>query len=205
MKRSRTIFARATGLLLCVLISGISALAQHSGQHGNTQKQGKSKTPQQKSAQQKMKLTDPEIASVAVVANQIDIDHARLAQEKTQNTEVLNFAQTMITDHQAVIDQATALVKKLNVTPKENDLSRKLQTDSENSMKMLRAKSGSGFDQAYIDHEVMYHQAVISTVENNLIPNAKNAELKALLQNILPSLRAHLEHAQMLKTQYAKE
>ncbi|KAA9332894.1 DUF4142 domain-containing protein [Adhaeribacter soli] len=152
-----------------------------------------------------MKLTDPEIASVAVVANQIDIDHARLAQEKTQNTEVLNFAQTMITDHQAVIDQATALVKKLNVTPKENQLSRKLQTDSENSMKMLRAKSGSAFDQAYIDHEVTYHKAVISTVENTLIPNAKNAELKALLQNILPSLRAHLEHAQMLKTQYAKE
>jgi putative membrane protein len=44
---------------------------------------------------------------------------------------------------------------------------------------------------------VAYHKAVISTVEGVLIPQSQNAELKQLLQNVLPTLKAHLEHAQM--------
>src|SRR5689334_14311650 len=73
------------------------------------------------------KLNDAEIASVAVAANQIDIQAAQLAQTKSKNEEVKNFAQTMISDHQSVIDKASALVKKLNVTPKDNALTRQLQ------------------------------------------------------------------------------
>src|SRR5947209_10895983 len=66
------------------------------------------------------KLSDAEIASVAVAANQIDIQAAQLAQQKSKNADVLNFAKTMIADHQSVIDKATALVTKLGVTPKDN-------------------------------------------------------------------------------------
>ena len=80
----------------------------------------------QQASAQKPTLSDPEIANVAVVANQIDIDNANIAKEKSQNNDVKNFAQTMINDHQSVIDQATALVKKLNVTPKENATGKQL-------------------------------------------------------------------------------
>src|SRR6476620_11693636 len=75
------------------------------------------------------KLTDPEIASVAVVANQIDISYAQIAKEKSKDKDVLNFAETMATDHAAVIKQASDLVKKLNVTPKDNDLSKQLMAN----------------------------------------------------------------------------
>ena len=61
-------------------------------------------------AQEIPKLSDAEIASVAVVANQNDIDFANIAIKKSENTEVINFAKTMIADHQAVIDMAVALV-----------------------------------------------------------------------------------------------
>src|SRR5947209_12778876 len=74
-------------------------------------------------AQQNTQLSDPEIASVAVVANQVDIKAGEQAKQKTHNSEVRNFAETMINDHRSVIDKATALVKKLNVTPKTNALS----------------------------------------------------------------------------------
>ena len=154
---------------------------------------------QKASAQQKPDLSDPEIAKVAVVANQIDIDNAKIAQEKSQNNDVKNFAQTMINDHQSVISQATALVKKLNVTPKDNATSKQLLSDAQKTQSSLRSKSGSAFDKAYIDNEVAYHQAVINTVQNVLIPEAKNSELKQLLQNVMPTLKTHLEHAQMLQ------
>jgi putative membrane protein len=143
------------------------------------------------------KLTDPEIASVAVTANQIDINYANLAKEKSKNADIIKFANMMASDHQSVIDQAVKLVTKLKVTPKDNPVSQKLNADSEATKKMLSSKSGDDFNKAYIDNEVAYHKAVISTVEGVLIPQSQNAELKQLLKNVLPTLKAHLEHAQM--------
>jgi len=155
---------------------------------------------QQLFAQKKeTKLTDPEIASIAVTANQIDINAAQLAKSKTKNAEVSNFAQTMITDHQSVINQATALVKKLNVTPKDNAVSRQLQANAKKTLASLKGKTGAAFDKAYAKNEVAYHKAVISTVENTLIPQAQNAELKNLLQTVLPVLKTHLQHAEMVE------
>lgn len=150
-------------------------------------------------SQNTQKLSDPEVASVAVTANQIDIDYAGIAKEKSSNKEVLRFAETMANDHKAVIDRAVALVKKLGVTPEDNALSRKLMSDAEQTKQELRAKSGKAFDKSYIDNEVAYHKAVISTVEGVLIPESENGELKQLLQDIMPALQAHLEHAEMVQ------
>jgi len=148
---------------------------------------------------QKQNLSDPEVASVAVVANQIDISYAAIAKEKSKNAEVLKFAETMTNDHKAVIAQASALVTKLNVTPKDNSLSQKLMAGAETTKKMLNGKSGKEFDKAYIDNEVSYHKAVISTVEAVLIPDTDNAELKELLTNVVPALKTHLAHAEMVQ------
>jgi putative membrane protein len=150
-------------------------------------------------AQENPKLSDAEVASVAVVANQIDIAYADIAKEKSKNAEVLKFAETMTNDHKAVLEQAGALVKKLGVTPQDNDVSKKLSADAEKTKKELRSKSAKDFDKAYIDNEVAYHKAVIAAVEGLLIPETENAELKSLLQNVLPALRTHLAHAEMVQ------
>jgi len=149
-------------------------------------------------------LTDPEIAKVAVTANQIDINYAKLAKDKSKNTEVLKFANTMITDHQSVINQAVALVTKLKVTPKDNELSMKLNSDANTMKKTLMEKTGKAFNKSYINNEVSYHKAVINTVESVLIPQTKNAELKALLTKVVPILKSHLEHAEMLQKTLSK-
>lgn len=151
------------------------------------------------SAQESQKLSDAEVASVAVVANQIDISYADIAKEKSRNAEILKFAETMANDHRAVIGQASALVKKLGVTPKDNPVSKKLLADAENTKKQLKATSRAAFDKAYIDNEVAYHKAVISAVEDLLIPETENSELKALLGNVLPALKTHLAHAEMVQ------
>jgi len=46
---------------------------------------------------------------------------------------------------------------------------------------------------------VAYHKAVIAEVEKVLIPDTTNAELKSLLQNVLPVLKTHLDHAEMVQ------
>lgn len=150
-------------------------------------------------SQENPALSDEEIASVAVTANQIDINSALVAKKKSKNAEILKFAETMTNDHKAVIDQASALVKKLGVIPKDNAVSRQLLADAEKTQKSLQTKTGKDFDKAYINNEVVYHKAVISAVSGLLIPETENKDLKELLQNILPALNAHLQHAEMLQ------
>jgi putative membrane protein len=153
-------------------------------------------------AQEKPKLSDPEVAFVAVTANQIDIDFAGVAIQKSKDASVIEFANTMERDHKAVIAQATALAKKLGVTPKNNAVSKGMLANAEKTKKNLRSKSGTAFNKAYIDNEVAYHKAVIAAVENILIPETANSELKQFLQNVVPALKAHLMHAEMLQNNY---
>jgi putative membrane protein len=153
-------------------------------------------------AQGNPKLTDPEIASVAVTANKVDIGYAEIGKKKSKDAEVVKFAETMYNDHTAVIGQAVALVTKLGVTPKDNAVSKKLMADAGKTKKMLNSKSGKDFNKAYIDNEVAYHKAVISLVEGMLIPQAQNGELKDLLQKVVPTLKAHLAHAEMVQANY---
>ena len=154
-------------------------------------------------AQNAPKLTDPEIAHVAVTANQIDVDYAAIAKEKSTNKDVLHFAEAMAKDHSGVIKQASALAAKLGVTPMDNAVSRSLKGGEVNTSKMLRALKGAAFDKAYIDNEVAYHKAVIDAVKNVLIPQTQNAELKALLVAVAPVLDAHLAHAEMVQKEFA--
>lgn len=150
------------------------------------------------------KFTDPQIASIAVTANQIDIDYANIALDKSKNSDVREFAKTMAKDHQSVIDQAVALAKKLGVTPEDNPTTQSL-LDGEKKVKAdFSSKSGADFDKAYVDNEVEYHKAAISLVESRLIPEASNEELKALLQSALPLFKTHLEHAEMVQKNLSK-
>ena len=47
--------------------------------------------------------------------------------------------------------------------------------------------------------QVEYHQAVLDAVDKTLIPNAQNAELKALLVKVRPAFVAHLELAKKVQ------
>jgi putative membrane protein len=142
--------------------------------------------------------TDPQIAHIAYTAGSIDIDAAKLALEKSKNPEVIAFANDMVRDHEAVNEQALALVEKLGVTPEDNDTSKSLAADAEAKRAELASLEGDAFDKAYAANEVAYHQAVNGALESTLIPSASNAELKELLTTGLKIFQGHQEHAEHL-------
>jgi putative membrane protein len=144
-------------------------------------------------------VTDAQIASIVVTANQVDIDAGQLAASRATNDEVKRFAQLMVTDHTGVNQAAGELAAKLKVTPQDNPTSQSLKTDGEKSLTHLKTLRGAAFDTAYIDREVAYHQQVIDALDNSLIPGATNQELKALLVKVRPAFVAHLEHAKRLQ------
>lgn len=143
-------------------------------------------------------LTDPQIAHIAYTAGDIDIKAAQQALQKTQNPQVKAFAQDMVRDHTAVNQQALALVKKLNVTPEDNDTSKTLVKQADAERAKLAGLSGAAFDREYANNEVAYHHAVNTTLQNTLIPSAKNEELKNLLSTGLKIFQGHEEHARTL-------
>lgn len=105
----------------------------------------------------------------------------------------------MIRDRTALNNGATELVTRLGVTPRENDVSRSLEQQAAQMRDTLQTKSGAEFD----DNEVAYHRAVLQAIDETLIPNAKNAELKQMLVDVRPAIQAHLEHAQSIRRSLA--
>lgn len=149
-------------------------------------------------------LSDPQIAAIVVTANQVDVDAGKLAKARSKSKDVRQFAQQMITDHTGVNQQATALAKKLKVTPEASDTSRNLKKGGDENIARLKTLKGKEFDKAYVDQEVGYHQAVLDAIDKTLLPSAKNAELKALIVKVRPAIAAHLEHAKHLQADLGK-
>jgi putative membrane protein len=145
---------------------------------------------------QTAKLNDAQIAHIAYTADLADIANADQAMKKSQNKDVRAFAQDMLRDHKAVNDQALALVKKLNVTPQDNDTSKAIAKGQADKRAELAKLSGKAFDKAYAENEVAYHKTVNGALEKTLIPSASNGELKSLLQTGLKIFQGHEQHAE---------
>jgi putative membrane protein len=142
---------------------------------------------------------DAQIAQIVLTADTVDVDYGKLAVKTTKNAEVKAFAETMIRDHTAVNEKAAALAKKLSLTPEASATSKSLKADGDKMLAKLQGMSGAEFDKAYVDNEVSYHESVIGALNTVLLPNAKNADLKALLESGKPIFESHLEHAKTLQ------
>jgi len=143
-------------------------------------------------------LSDANIAAILDNANMADSAVGKLASTKGTNAEVKSFGRDMMRDHHAVRKMGQDLVKKLNVTPEmpagDNSVAQaNAWHDSLSAM-----PKGAAWDKAYMDHEVAYHQALISTAKT-AEGMAQNAELKALITTALPNFDAHLQHAQQIQ------
>lgn len=143
-------------------------------------------------------LNDLEIAHVAYTADSIDIRYAHLALAKSKNPAIHDFARTMIRDHEAVNEQALALVKKLNVAPQDNFLSQQLSAQSDQLVAEMSQLSGAEFDRRYAENELAYHRVVNGLVEGTFIPNLQNPEVKALFEEALVIFKAHEKHAEKM-------
>lgn len=149
-------------------------------------------------AQSPAELNDLEIAHVAYTADNIDIRYAHLALAISENSDVRDFAESMINDHTAVNEQALALLKKLGAEAQDNFLSQSLEENADKLVDEMSKLRGADFDKRYAENELAYHKAVNNLVENVFIPNIENAEVKTLFKTGLGIFKAHEGHAEMM-------
>lgn len=143
-------------------------------------------------------LTDANIVFILDNANMLDSAAGAVAATKGTSADVRAFGKLMMGEHHALRQQGQDLAKKLNVTPAAppNDDS-KAQFD--NTMNKLNSVAkGKDFDKAYIDNEVVYHQAVLQTA-TSAMNQAQNAELKNLIQKAAPIIQMHYDKAEAVQ------
>lgn len=143
--------------------------------------------------------TDAQIAHIAYTAGQLDVEAGKQALAKSHNKAVRSFAETMVRDHGAVNEQALALATKLHLTPQDNATSEALTNQAREKARELSKLRGPAFDRAYIQNEVAFHRTVNGALKTTLIPGARNAELKSLLETGLSLFQEHQKHAEQLE------
>ena len=143
-------------------------------------------------------LTDPNIVFILDQANASDSARGKLADTKATDPEVKRFGRMMMGEHHALRLAGANLAKKLGVTPTppaadDSEAMAKTEMDS-----LTALAKGKAWDKAYIDYEVMYHQAVLDKATQAL-GAAQNAELKTLIEGAAPVIQKHLDMAKQIQ------
>lgn len=144
-------------------------------------------------------ISDANIAAMVLASNNTDISYARLVPPRAQRDDVKKFAERMLTDHTGVNALVTQLLAKLDLAPQDNAISLDMRDESADKRDLMRELSGFAFDSTYMENEVAYHQKFLASIDDQMLPAARNAELRALLSAVRPAVAAHLAHAEQVR------
>ncbi|QKJ32542.1 DUF4142 domain-containing protein [Mucilaginibacter mali] len=136
---------------------------------------------------------DADFAVAAANGGMTEVAVAKLAQTKSTNAKVKEFADMMVMDHGKANDELMALAKSKNIT-----LPSTISNDKQKEMDDLNKKNGADFDKAYVDAMVDGHKKTISMFEDES-KNAKDPDLKAFVDKTLPTIKMHLQHIESIK------
>ena len=115
-----------------------------------------------------------------------------LAAQRAEKPAVRKFAETLATEHEAALRQATNVAKSLSVEPPmEPSLEAKGTYDG------FAQLSGAQFDAAFVSHMIEAHEAEIASYSVNSSSN--NDAVATNVADALPKLKAHLATAQALQ------
>jgi putative membrane protein len=143
-------------------------------------------------------LTDNQIHGVVSVANQGEIDVAKIALKQGKDKSVKDFANMMVKEHGKVKKELMGLAKTAKMKNDDSPTKKTFEEAGQASMSRLKAMKGMEFDKAYAEDQVKMHQDLLNALDTELIPSAKDAKLKGLLEKIKPSVAAHLDQAKSI-------
>ncbi len=130
---------------------------------------------------------DAKFATTAAAGGMAEVEIAKLAESKTQNAQIKDFAQMMVTDHGKANDELMGIAKTKNIT-----LPATLDADHQKKMDDLSKMSGKDFDKAYVDAMVDGHKKTLSLMQDEA-KNGKDADLKAFAAKTAPTVQMHLD------------
>ena len=150
-------------------------------------------------------LDDAKIAGVVAAVNQAELNVGDLAHLVSSRPDVRLFALGLFEAHAESDSRFDDWAKKKGITPQASSTSDHLTAGGEKLLEKLKRQEGILFDLDYMNHEVDFHQQALDLWDGTLIPNAKDEELKNLLDLMRPTLVEHLERARLIKISLDRE
>jgi len=198
MNISRTAMALALGIAAASINAhaqttqgGAQPAATSPAQPRDTASGGAQKNTAGKESQ--LQDQDQQFLEDATQGSYAEIEGSKLALEKTQNQDVKHFADMMIKDHTAMVQEVSKLATDKGMTPPDGPSVMQVT-----EVTALKALTGGAFDAMYVNRiGVASHEATVKLFEQ-ASEKAQDPDVKALAAKSLPKLREHLEMARAL-------
>jgi putative membrane protein len=130
----------------------------------------------------------------AAQASLAEVDMARIAMQKSQNSDIRDFANMIDKDHTSALEDLTDLMQQKGMS-QPNVLGPDAKTDIEK----MAALSGPEMDREFVNTMVADHQKAIEMFRDQ-INIAQSPDVKKFAEDLLPQLEMHLEKAQKLQS-----
>jgi putative membrane protein len=140
-------------------------------------------------------LSDGEIAHIVRTVNSTQIDQAEVALLRLNRVEDRSFAEQTISDHAASNSKVSALTNRPELEPEDNIVSIQLKSESDRTVATLQEASDDSIDLAYIDAQVMAYAKLVTLFENQLLADARDPELRAVLETNRDRIRQNWSRA----------
>lgn len=130
----------------------------------------------------------------AAVSNMAEIKLGQLALQKSQDTEVRQFAERMVKDHTASLAKLKTAAAKDNLT-----VPTALDAEHQKHEQELSALSGAAFDEAYGEQMEKAHHKTLALLENAEKSTKVSATLREYAASTLPTVKTHTKLAETLE------
>jgi putative membrane protein len=139
---------------------------------------------------------DATALAVLATVDKDEIAAAKLALTKGMSKGAEDYAHMMVHEHEANL----ADTRKLKPSGMGHDAdAMQVKKDDEATMAKLKPLEGKAFEKAYIDAMVAGHTKVLGKLDNELLPNAIDAKVKAHLKATREAVSKHLDAAKALQ------
>jgi putative membrane protein len=121
-----------------------------------------------------------------------EVELGNLAQERSTDPQVKDFAAMMVKDHSAANQRLQTLASSKQVSLPSSG------GTAENATKTkLEELSGSAFDKSYISSQLKAHTDTVALLKKE-ISTGQDAQAKAFAESILPTVQSHLSAVRAL-------
>ena len=151
-----------------------------------------------------MAASDGRTVGMFLMANDVNLSFAKMAYAGAESDEVKSFARRMLTDHTQIVATIRALITDQDVAPSDDSAGEDLRELSTLQRDSLHALTGHAFDSTYVTMELDRHRAMLSMIDDVLLPRARSSELREMLASTRPIIAAHVAHAEQLQASFAK-
>jgi len=143
--------------------------------------------------------SDAQITKIMETANAGELNAAQTAKSRAKSPDVQAFAKKMVDEHGANSKELKDVAKNQKIKPVASDKADQLATQAKLQLTQLKTVKDTEFDRAYMQSQVDAHQSLLQSIDNELLGNVKDPQLKSYLEKTRTHVSNHLDEAKMVQ------